>query len=141
MQTAQYSDPKHFNAYTGNTPPRTNVQSRASPPTINNSNNNQTAAAAAAAPIHTDSNNENKNSQHTELNQKLSQYTRGGDRRQALRSLMDPKLLPRMHTLRSVWVEDIALAEREAAGERAVLNSVKFLQAKNLPTAGECFCR
>jgi len=47
-----------------------------------------------------------------------------------LRSLMDPSLLPRMHTLRGVWVEDIAAAEREAAGERAALNGVKFLQVK-----------
>jgi len=38
--------------------------------------------------------------------------------------------MPRMHSLKSVWVEDIAAAEREAAGERAILNGVKFLQVK-----------
>ena len=62
---------------------------------------------------------------------KLSQYTRGSDRRQILRTLGDPKQLPALHTLQSVWVDDIAAAEREAAGERAVLNGVKFLQVKS----------
>ncbi|KAL7535235.1 hypothetical protein ACHAXR_006361 [Thalassiosira sp. AJA248-18] len=45
---------------------------------------------------------------------------------------MDPQLMPRVHMLKNVWVEDIAAAEREAAGERAVLNGVKFLQVKNV---------
>ena len=62
---------------------------------------------------------------------RLSQYTRGSDRRQILRTLSDPRQTPAMHTLQSVWVEDIAAAEREAAGERAVLNGVKFLQVKS----------
>ncbi|EJK49384.1 hypothetical protein THAOC_31746 [Thalassiosira oceanica] len=62
---------------------------------------------------------------------KLSQYTRGSDRRQIIRTLSDPKQLPALHNLQSVWVDDIAAAEREAAGERAVLNGVKFLQVKS----------
>ena len=74
------------------------------------------------------------NEKHTELTQKLSQYTRGSDRRQVLRTLKDPQLLQRMHELKSVWVEDIAAAEREAAGERASLNGVKFLQVKDNKT-------
>lgn len=69
---------------------------------------------------------------HTLLTNKLSQYTRGSDRRQVLRSLNDIKLLPKMHVLKNVWVEDIAAAEREAAGERASLNGVKFLQVKRI---------
>jgi len=77
------------------------------------------------------------NAKHTELTQKLSQYTRGSDRRQVLRTLKDPQLLQRMHELKSVWVEDIAAAEREAAGERASLNGVKFLQVKNDNTDDE----
>lgn len=32
---------------------------------------------------------------------------------------------------RKVFVEDIALAEREGARERGVLNGVKFLQSKS----------
>ena len=74
-----------------------------------------------------------------DLTEKLSRYSRAADRRQALRTLMDPKLLPRMQPLRSVWVEDIAAAEREAAGERASLNGVKFLQVKNVNN-GEYSC-
>ena len=77
------------------------------------------------------------NATHAELTQKLSQYTRGSDRRQVLRTLKDPQLLPRMHELKSVWVEDIAAAEREAAGERASLNGVKFLQVKDNNTVDE----
>ena len=69
---------------------------------------------------------------HTLLTNKLSQYTRCSDRRQVLRSLNDIKLLPKMHVLKNVWVEDIAAAEREAAGERALLNGVKFLQVKRI---------
>ena len=76
--------------------------------------------------------------QIAELNNKLSQYTRGADRRQALRTLTDPSLLPRMHQLRNVRVEDIAAAEREATGERAVLNGVKFLQVKSRPGELQC---
>ena len=49
---------------------------------------------------------------------------------------MDPQQLPRMHTLKSVWVEDIAAAEREAAGERAALNGVKFLQVRRIRATG-----
>ena len=49
---------------------------------------------------------------------------------------MDPQQLPRMHTLKSVWVEDIAAAEREAARERAALNGVKFLQVKSYLATG-----
>ena len=77
------------------------------------------------------------NAKHTELTQKLSQHTRGSDRRQVLPTLKDPQLLPRMHELKSVWVEDIAAAEREAAGERASLNGVKFLQVENNNTEDE----
>lgn len=38
--------------------------------------------------------------------------------------------------MKSVWVEDIAAAEREAAVERASLNGVKFLQVKSV---GKCY--
>jgi hypothetical protein len=66
------------------------------------------------------------------LSQKLSQYTRGNDRRQVLRTLLDPDLFPRLHDLCGVsGVYDIAAAEREAAGERASLNGVKFLQVRS----------
>ena len=66
------------------------------------------------------------------LSQKLSQYTRGSDRRQVLRTLLDPDLFPRSHDLGGVsGVYDIAAAEREAAGERASINGVKFLQVSS----------
>lgn len=71
-----------------------------------------------------------------DIHQKLSKYTRGSDRRQVLRTLKDVTLLPRMHEMKSVWVEDIAAAEREAAVERASLNGVKFLQVKSV---GMCY--
>ncbi|KAL3803106.1 hypothetical protein ACHAW5_001970 [Stephanodiscus triporus] len=68
---------------------------------------------------------------HT-LSQRLSQYARGSDRRQVLRTLLDPDLYPRMHLIGGVsGVDDIAAAEREAAGERASLNGVKFLQVRS----------
>lgn len=68
---------------------------------------------------------------HT-LSQRLSQYARGSDRRQVLRTILDPDLYPRMHLLGGVsGVDDIAAAEREAAGERASLNGVKFLQVRS----------
>jgi hypothetical protein len=41
--------------------------------------------------------------------------------------------MPRTHVLANAWVEDIAAAEREAAGERASLNGVRFLQVKSGP--------
>ena len=71
-----------------------------------------------------------------DIHKKLSKYTRGSDRRQVLRTLKDVTLLPRMHEMKSVWVEDIAAAEREAAVERASLNGVKFLQVKSV---GKCY--
>ena len=78
-----------------------------------------------------------------ELTQKLSQYTRQNDRRQALRALSDTTLFPRMHgPLSSVYgiEKDIAMAEREAAGERALLNGVKFLQVvKNQQQLGRSY--
>ena len=49
-----------------------------------------------------------------------------------LRLLTNPKLFPAVHDMkRKVFVEDIALAEREGARERGVLNGVKFLQSKS----------
>lgn len=68
------------------------------------------------------------------LHQKLTQYTRGSDRRQMLRLLRNPKECPSSHVMKSVFVEDIAMAEREAAYERGILNGVKFLKVKE---AGE----
>lgn len=67
------------------------------------------------------------------LSDKLSKYTRGSDRRQVLRTLLDPELYPRLHSLMGVTgVDDIAAAEREAASERASLNGVKFLQVRGV---------
>ena len=93
------------------------VSSRADPP-----------SSSTTTPTPTDA----LSDKHTLLTNKLSQYTRGSDRRQVLRTLNDIKLLPKMHVLKNVWVEDIAAAEREAAGERASLNGVKFLQVKRI---------
>ena len=63
------------------------------------------------------------------LSQKLSQYTRGSDRRQVLRTLLDPDIFPQLHDLGGVsGMYDIATAKQETAGERASLNGVKFLQ-------------
>ena len=109
------ANPKHFNAYTGShdAPPRSEKRSTTAPSSNNDNDSN----------IDDDL--------HSQLTHNLSQYTRGADRRQVLRSLMDPQLMPWMHILKSVWVEDIAAAEREAAGERAALNGVNFLQVKN----------
>ena len=112
---------------------------------MNNNNNtggaastSSTASASVKSNVH--NNNNAPSSAHyqlqqqqrrDELTQKLSQYTRQNDRRQALRALCDTALFPRMHgPLSSVYgiEKDIAMAEREAAGERALLNGVKFLQ-------------
>ena len=119
MAGVDYSNPAHFNAYTGANNAAESSSSRSRPAPTSNKD---------------DDNNGNvvDNAVHALLTQRLSQFTRGSDRRQVLRSLGDPKLMPRMHTLKSVWVADIAAAEREAAGERASLNGVKFLQVKNL---------
>ncbi|KAL3815961.1 hypothetical protein ACHAXA_003582 [Cyclostephanos tholiformis] len=66
------------------------------------------------------------------LSSRLSQYTRGSDRRQVLRTLLDVEYLPRMHELGGVsGVDDIAAAEREAAAERASLNGVNFMQVRD----------
>ena len=66
------------------------------------------------------------------LSQKLSQYTRGSDRRQVLRTLLDPDIFPQLHDLGGVsGMYDIATAKQETAGERASLNGVKFLQVSS----------
>lgn len=63
------------------------------------------------------------------LSQKLTTYARGCDRRQILR-LLGSNQYTKMYTLKNAEVEDIAAAEREASGERGVLNGVKFLQVR-----------
>mmetsp|Transcript_7848 Transcript_7848/g.13662 ORF Transcript_7848/g.13662 Transcript_7848/m.13662 type:complete len:347 (+) Transcript_7848:271-1311(+) len=138
MDSAQYTNPKHFNAYTGAaTPPIDTHRSSTTP------SRDTHRSAVTPSPSNAKNNPKNDsnistsgNDRHAQLTQKLSQYTRGSDRRQVLRSLMDPQQLPRMHTLKSVWVEDIAAAEREAARERAALNGVKFLQVKSYLATG-----
>jgi len=119
MAGVDYSNPAHFNAYTGANNAAESSSSRSRPAPTNNKDDDNNGKVV-------------DNAVHALLTQRLSQFTRGSDRRQVLRSLGDPKLMPRMHTLKSVWVADIAAAEREAAGERASLNGVKFLQVKNL---------
>jgi hypothetical protein len=42
-----------------------------------------------------------------------------------------------MYTLKNAEVDDIAAAEREASGERGVLNGVKFLQVRGSSGVGE----
>ena len=54
-----------------------------------------------------------------------------------LRLLKNPKEFPSSHEMKNVFVEDIAMAEREAAYERGVLNGLKFLKVKGGP-GGEC---
>jgi len=56
-----------------------------------------------------------------------------------LRLLKNPKEFPSSHEMKNVFVEDIAMAEREAAYERGVLNGVKFLKVKGGP-GGEYRC-
>lgn len=63
------------------------------------------------------------------LTQKLTTFARGCDRRQILRLLGSPQYT-KMYTLKGCRVEDIAMAEREASGERGILNGVKFLQVR-----------
>lgn len=65
------------------------------------------------------------------LHQKLTQCTRGSDRRNLLRTLKNPTEFPSSHVMKGVVVEDIAMAEREGARERGVLNGVKFFQVKS----------
>jgi hypothetical protein len=64
------------------------------------------------------------------LSQKLTALARGSDRYQIVR-LLSSNEYPKMYTLKNVEVEDIAAAEREASGERGVLNGVKFLQVRD----------
>lgn len=63
------------------------------------------------------------------LSQKLTTYARGCDRRQILR-MLGSNQYTKMYTLKNAEVEDIAAAEREASGERGILNGVKFLQVR-----------
>lgn len=63
------------------------------------------------------------------LSQKLTTYARGCDRRQILR-LLGSNQYTKMYTLKNAEVDDIAMAEREASGERGILNGVKFLQVR-----------
>lgn len=136
MEVGRYANPKHFNAYTGGALDAPADEIGGGSGIGGNSNGNSAAdgkhknkvdspdatatGGAAIDPIDAE--------RHAEATRRLSQYTRGSDRRQVLRTLGDPKLMPRAVRLRSVWMEDIAAAEREAAAERAALNGVKFLQ-------------
>mmetsp|Transcript_6852 Transcript_6852/g.15151 ORF Transcript_6852/g.15151 Transcript_6852/m.15151 type:complete len:392 (+) Transcript_6852:189-1364(+) len=151
--SARYANAKHYNAYTSgggtssNTPPRKNRSATANnslskntnAPSDKNTKKSHTAIipAAGAGGGATNTSPPDTHTTQAQLTHKLSQYTRGSDRRQVLRSLADPALLPRIHPLKAVWVEDIAAAEREAAMERALLNGVKFLQVKHVPNFDE----
>jgi len=48
-----------------------------------------------------------------------------------LRLLKNPKEFPSSHVMKNVFVEDIAMAEREAAYERGALNGLKFMKVKD----------
>ncbi len=54
-----------------------------------------------------------------------------------LRLLKNPKEFPSSHVMKNVFVEDIAMAEREAAYERGALNGLKFLKVKDGCPGGE----
>ena len=59
-----------------------------------------------------------------------------------LRLLKNPKEFPSSHVMKNVCVEDIAMAEREAAYERGALNGLKFMKVKDGCPGGEksCLC-
>ena len=57
-----------------------------------------------------------------------------------LRLLKNPKEFPSSHVMKNVFVEDIAMAEREAAYERGALNGLKFLKVKDGCPGGEKNC-
>jgi hypothetical protein len=122
----QFTNPKHFNAYHGVAQTNNTVGTASSTASL-------AYPALSSAAATTTTSVQQQQQRRDELTQKLSQYTRQNDRRQILRALNDTKLFPRMHgPLPSVYgVEDIAMAEREAAGERASLNGVKFLQVNH----------
>ena len=81
MDSVQYTNPKHFNAYIGSGTPSREKGNKAANP--NDSANSENASEVIS------------NARLLQLTQKLSQYTRGSDRRQVLRSLMDTQLMPR----------------------------------------------
>lgn len=141
---SQYANPKHFNAYAGGSSssrPAASAGGHGAGPA--NVSTPPAKAAAASADARRNLNRGGggppplpSSGRMVELAQKLSQYARGGDRRQVLRTLSDPSLMPRMHVLGTALVDDIAAAEREAAGERASLNGVGFLQVKDPQRGG-----
>mmetsp|Transcript_6104 Transcript_6104/g.9501 ORF Transcript_6104/g.9501 Transcript_6104/m.9501 type:complete len:337 (-) Transcript_6104:93-1103(-) len=132
--SVSYSNPKHFNAYTGNQ--GSSVKSLAAKikggNTTSKSISNSSVAVATIAPT-----GGHQPFTLPVLHQKLTQYTRGSDRRQLLRLLTNPKEFPSSHVMKNVFVEDIAMAEREAAYERGALNGVKFMKVKDPTPSGE----
>ena len=137
---SSYSNPKYFNAYTGSSPPppKTSAKSLAAKIKGGKENANSISGNSTVSSRDTTSIQLPPNAKSSPfitrsvLHQKLTQYTRGSDRRQLLRLLSNPKLFPSCgHHMKGVVVEDIALAEREGARERGVLNGVKFLQSKS----------
>ncbi|KAL7546527.1 hypothetical protein ACHAWF_009860 [Thalassiosira exigua] len=147
MDTAQYTNPKHFNAYTGGSvgasPPRDGVKgrrTRTSPPPPQGpvaAPGRGGNASASESRSSGGTGGGDQDAQLSALSARLSQFARGADRRQVLRTLCDPGSMPRVHPLAPVWVEDIAAAEREAAGERASLNGVKFMQVRTGGSAAD----
>ena len=140
MEAAQYSNPKHFNAYTAGggdaiiEPSGSNGGGNASIASSTNKSTNDNDGASNSASKSTAGRRDDEANQ-TELTSRLSKYTRGSDRRQVLRTLKE--LLPRLIDMKAAYVEDIAAAEREAAGERAILNGVKFLAVKHNSASGK----
>lgn len=126
MSASIYSNPKHFNAYTGN---QGGLHKSL---TAKLKGGNPTSKSSSGATVATIAPREiNQPFTLPVLHQKLTQYTRGSDRRQLLRLLKNPKEFPSSHVMKNVFVEDIAMAEREAAYERGALNGVKFMKVKD----------
>lgn len=129
MSASIYSNPKHFNAYTGNQGGGLHKSlaaklNKGNTTSKSVSNSSVTVATIAPPGVH-------QPFTLPVLHQKLTQYTRGSDRRQLLRLLKNPKEFPSSHVMKNVFVEDIAMAEREAAYERGALNGVKFMKVKD----------
>jgi hypothetical protein len=137
---SSYSNPKHFNAYTGNQASggsTTTAKSLAAKIKGGNATSKSITNSSVTVASSTVAASGNRPFTLTVLHQKLTQYTRGSDRRQMLRLLKNPKEFPSSHVMKNVYVEDIAMAEREAACERGVLNGVKFLQINGGSGGGE----
>mmetsp|Transcript_23462 Transcript_23462/g.46698 ORF Transcript_23462/g.46698 Transcript_23462/m.46698 type:complete len:334 (-) Transcript_23462:68-1069(-) len=130
--SASYSNPRHFNAYTGHK----GSVAKSLAAKIKGGNTTSKSISSSSVTVASNTTTPPRNNQPftlSVLRQKLTQYTRGSDRRQMLRLLKNPKEFPSSHEMKNVFVEDIAMAEREAAYERGVLNGLKFLKVKGGP--------